>query len=335
MAEDWTPGEKAALATQGKLPLTSPGIAGSDGPPAAPAGTKMDDLVKPTKDDKTSPYVEFGKVRVERDLAPAWIEAQKYLGKSPDAVNALYDLQHGKETITVHQVNDGNDLYNPNTHTINWDPKSGLATADGKMQTPANGLEHEQGHACEYKNHPERFQKQERLPNQRYDDGEEQRNIGWESTYSKALGEGRRTDHGGLPVNTKGPASVEITEQALTDPAQIRAALHSERFSTALHGYTPPPAPGSGADAITKWDGKAHSGPIVHLNGDTVAQYVADPKGGPGQYQVYDVAKDLHGVMPPENNARTTIDAQGQIAGRTQSQDLPGSERGAAAVGGR
>jgi hypothetical protein len=317
MAVDWTNDEKLALAGQAKLPLTSPGVTGSDGPPAAPAGTKMDDLLKPTRDVKGEDFVQFGKVQVERNLMPQWVEAQKYLGKSPEAVNSLYDLQHGKETIKVHEINDGNDLYNPNTHTINWDPKSGLVAADGKMQTPANGLLHEQGHASEFKNHPDRFEKQVRLSNQRYDDGEEQRNITWEAKYSKELGEAVRSDHGGLPVNTKGPASIEITDKALTDPAEIKAALHGERFGQAVHGYTPPPAPGNDANAIVKWDGKAHSGPVVHLNGDTVAQYVADAKGGPGQYQVYDVGKDLHGVMPPENNPHTAIDHQGHIAGRT------------------
>jgi hypothetical protein len=279
----------------------------------------MADLLKPTLDVPSEPVVHFNNVQVQRELVPAWTEAQQYLGKSPQAVNALYNLQHSDQTTTVAAVSDGDDKYVPRNRTIQWDPKVGMLTQDGKVQTPANGLLHEEGHACEHNNNPARFAKQEGMANQRFDNGDEQRNMAWETKFSKELGEPTRGDHGGRAVFTKGPASAEIADKMIEDPAVIKSALHEGRFQLQSHGSTPPPPPRDDAAAIVKWDGKAHSGPVLHLNGDTAAQYVADPKGGPGQYQLYDVQKDLHGVIPPENNPRTTIDQQGHVAGRTLS----------------
>jgi len=309
-------------------PLTTPGVQGTEGPPAAPAGTKMADLLTPTKDDPKDPYVHFGNVAVERGLKDDWVKAQSYLGKSNEAVNSLYDLEHGKKELKVDKINDGNDRYNPHDNKIYWDPNSAMVNADGSKQTAANGLLHEQGHATEFKNHEDRYLKQRTEANMRYNNAEEQRNITWETKYSKELGEGTRQDHGGTPFNAKGPTSLDPVDHALTDPAQLRAAINGERGGMTNHGYNAPPEPGAGADAIVKWDGKPHSGPVVHVDGSTVAQYVADNKGG-GQYQVYDVAKDLGGKMPPENQPRLSIDAHGNFGAKAVEHDA------AVGVGGR
>jgi len=311
-AAAFPPGQQAALDARGRLPLTTPKVEGIDGPPAAPAGTKIDKLLTPTEDKPGDKYVHFGKLQVERELVDDFKAAQTYLAKSPEGVNALHALENGKETVTVHKITDGNDLFNSEKNQINWDPKSAMVNADGSRQSAAVGLLHEQGHAVEFANNPTRFNKQIRESNQRYDTAEEQRNIeGLETRALKDLpGEGGRKDHGGIPYEAKGPTSLEPASQAILPPGQFKGALENERFALAAHGYTAPPAPGADADSVAKWDGKPHAGPVVHLDANTVAQSV-----GRGQYQVYDVAKDLHGVVP-ENVPGVSIDAKGQVAQR-------------------
>jgi hypothetical protein len=307
------PGQQAVLDARGRLPLTTPNVQGVDGAPAAPPATKIDALLTPTEDKPGDKYVHFGKLQVERGLVDDFKEAQKYLAKSPEGVNALHALENGKQTVTVHKITDGNDLFNSEKNQINWDPKSAMVNADGSRQSAAVGLLHEQGHAVEFANNPARFNKQVRESNQRYDTAEEQRNIeGLETRALKDLpGEGGRKDHGGIPFEAKGPTSLEPASQTIVPPGQFKNALAGERFALAAHGYTAPPAPGAEADSVAKWDGKAHSGPIVHLDANTVAQSV-----GRGQYQVYDVQKDLHGVVPPENVPGVSIDTKGQVAQR-------------------
>jgi hypothetical protein len=298
-------------------PLVSPGIQGTEGPPPAPAGTKMADLLKPTRDVPTEPYVHYGKVQVQRELNDDFVKAQTYLGKSQHAVNSLHDLRNGQDAVKVEKITTNDVLFSPDQPpgtggTIKWNPNSALTCPDGSRQTAANGLLHEQGHANELHNHDARYDAQKAMVNQRYGDGDEQRNIAWERTYSKELGEGTREDHGGLPFAAKGPTSIEPSERAMTEPAKVRQAIHDARGRAEGYGYPPPPEPGPGDTAIAAWDGKAHTGPVVHLDGGAAAQYVADGKGG-GQYQVYDVQKDLGGHMPPENNQHLTISDKGQF----------------------
>jgi hypothetical protein len=284
-------------------------------PPEAPAGTKMDDLVKETgHDDK---YVFHGKVKVAKELDADWVKAQQYLGKSPEAINSLNDLVNGSKDLKVEKITDGNDRFSPSKNTVYWDPNSAMVNTDGSKQTAANGLLHEQGHANEYKNHPDRFARDSSTPVPGYDDKEEERNIKWEQKYSKELGEGIRHDHRGQPFDAKGPTSLEPARSvALNDPGDIRKALGTARTQLANTNLAVPPEPGSDAGAIVPWDGKSHSGPVVHLDANTVAQAVTDPRSGQTQYQVYDVNKDLGGQMPPEGGARTTILENGRVAGQ-------------------
>jgi hypothetical protein len=319
-APQWSPAEQTALDARGKLPLTSANVEGLDGPPAAPAGTKIDALLTPTEDKAGDKYVHFGKLQVERELVDDFKEAQKYLAKSPEGLNALHALENGKDTVSIHKITDGDDLYSPGKRQINWDPRSAMVNADGSRQSAAVALLHESGHAIEHATNPDRFNKQVRETNQRYDTAEEQRNIeGLETRAIKDLpGEGGRKDHGGIPYEAKSPTSLEpVAHAPAIDPANLKAAVEGARFDQASHGYAAPPAPGSEAGAVAKWDGKPHSGPILHLDADTVAQSV-----GRGQYQVYDVQKDLHGVIPPENVPGVSIDAKGVVAQR--QIDAPG-----------
>ena len=283
-------------------------------PPKAPEGTKMADLVKETGRDDN--YVYHGKVKVAKELDGDWVKAQTYLGKSQEAVNSLHDLVHGKDTLTVEKVDDGNDRFRPSENKIFWDPKSAMVTTGGGKQTAANGLLHEQGHANEYKNHPERYVSNRRTFDGSYSNKEEKRNIEWEQVYSKELGEDIRHDHGGRPFDSKGPTSLEPSKTVtMSDPGEVRMAIASSRAQLSGQAFGAPPEPGDDSRAIAQWDGKSHTGAVVHLDGNTVAQAVTDARSGQVQYQLYDVNKDLNGVMPPAGGPRTTILENGQIAG--------------------
>jgi len=283
-------------------------------PPQAPTGTKMEDLVKETGHDDN--YVFHGKVKVAKELNDDWVKAQTYLGKSQEAINSLYDLQHGDKDLTVEKITDGNDRFSPSRNKIYWDPNSAMVNSDGSKQTAANGLLHEQGHANEYKNHPDRFVRNSSTPVKDYDDKEEERNIKWEQAYSKELGEGIRHDHRGRPFDAKGPTSLEPARTvAMSEPGDLRVAIGSARSQLSGHTFGAPPEPGPGDGSIVPWDGKTHSGPVVHLDGNTVAQVVND-KSGQVQYQVYDVNKDLGGQMPPSNGPHTMILETGHVAGQ-------------------
>ena len=279
----------------------------------------MEDLVKETgHDDK---YVFHGKVKVAKELDADWVKAQTYLGKSPEAINSLNDLVNGKKDLMVEKIGDGNDRFSPSKNTIYWDPNSAMVNTDGSKQTAANGLLHEQGHANEYKNHAGRFVKNSNTPVKDYDDKEEERNIKWEQAYSKELGEGIRHDHRGQPFDAKGPTSLEPAKSvAMSDPGEVREAITKARAQLASHAFGAPPEPGEGPSAIVPWDGKSHSGPVVHLDANTVAQAVTDAKSGQVQYQLYDVNKDLGGKMPPEAGPRTTILESGRVAGQHEPE---------------
>ncbi len=318
---------QARIDAQLRLPVTTPDVKGTEPVAAAPAGTTIDKLLTPTKDDPKESVVHFGNLSVDRTLVDDFKKAQAYLAKDPEAVNILSALESGK-AISLKGISDGNDRFSGLSNTIYWDPNSAMVNLDGSKQTAALGLLHEQGHATEFARDPTRFAQNVGTANQRYDTAEEQRNItGLETRAAAVLGEGTRTDHGGTPYNAKGPTSIEpVATPALTGAA-LRNAIDGERFGLAAHGYAAPPPPGAGATAVTAWDGKPHTGSIVHIDGNTVAQSV-----GHGVYEVYDVKKDLGGVMPPENDPTVAISAKGVVTDRAHpspAQDVgaPGPSR--------
>lgn len=108
---------------------------------------------------------------------------------SPTAVELLNKLPDGAKLNITHN---GDDSYNPNTNTINWDPRSALevSSGDGK-QSPALGLIHEIDHAVNGLSNP-------RPTGDGYDNTEEKRVItGSETQIAHDLGEPTRTDHYG------------------------------------------------------------------------------------------------------------------------------------------
>lgn len=277
-------------------------------PSGAPKNPTMEDLLKPTQAEPYMP-VRYGKVIVPIGLREDFEAAQRYLATSPEAVKSLSALVNGEHNITIKRSQEG-DYYDHERNEIYWNPNSAIVTTDGTTQSPANGLLHEQGHANQYSSDPKRYLIEMKTTDPHHGNVEERRNIAWEATYSHQLGEGVRTDHRAVPFPVAGPADrIPVGVPVMTDPEDVRYAIDSRRRSLANHGYASPPAPGKGEGSVQKWDGKAHSGPVLHLNAATVAQY--DEKQG--TYQIYDVQKDLGGKIPPMNHQHLTIDHEGKF----------------------
>ena len=118
--------------------------------------------------------------------------ALKYLGTSKTASALLAKLPKGTKIEIIH---DGNDAYDPNTKTIYWDPRSGLAVSSGAgNQSAALGLIHEIDHAVNGQKNP-------KPTGDGYQNTEEKRVItGSETKIAKELGEPTRKDHFGTPV---------------------------------------------------------------------------------------------------------------------------------------
>ena len=278
------------------------------GPSQAPKNPAMEALLTPTE---AKPYmpVRYGRVVVPSGLRQEFEEAQRYLATSPEAVKSLHDLVHGERDLLIKRA-EGGDFYDHKRNEIYWNPNSAILTTDGTTQSPANGLLHEQGHANEYKRDPTHYLKEMATPDPHHGNAEERRNIAWEATYSHQLGEGVRADHRAVTFPVSGPAErTPAGVPVITDPGEVRDAINGRRESLANHNYPSPPSPGEDGVSVQKWDGKAHSGPVLHLNAATVAQYDEKQR----TYQIYDVEKDLGGKIPPMNHQHLTIDHEGKF----------------------
>jgi LysM repeat protein len=279
---------------------------------AAPASATIDALLKPEfeRDD----YIYYvsksdigGGLRVHKDINDKWLEAQRYLSKSEHGINALYALRQARWVATV-DPSDGRTQYlnQPDLNrlvTIEFNPNQALINYDGSRQTAALSLLEEEAHLLEHLQFPDRLARQFGTENTRYSNLEDARAIGFTNAAAAQLGEGGRSDHGGVPYATAGPTSVEPIGEL--DRNKIVDWVNYLRRGAAGLGYSVPPAL-ERASEIVPWDGKAHSGPILILGGRTVAQYV-----DPGHYQYYDVERDLHGRVPPQNVPSVTIEPSG------------------------
>jgi RHS repeat-associated protein len=124
--------------------------------------------------------------------------ALAYLMNDPGMALIIKQLQQSK---TVYRVafqwhGAGGNNYDPNTHTIHWDPTSSVKTIPaGKCRTPALSLGHELAHA-DYS--PFWAQVGLLTPSWDYDNQEEKRVItGPEANAARTLGEPLRFNHQG------------------------------------------------------------------------------------------------------------------------------------------
>lgn len=103
--------------------------------------------------------------------------------------------------LVINHHND--DSYDPNTHTIHWDPYSALLTTQGGRQSPALGLGHEIDHAVENAWTADHLQNCLDLG---YDNLEERRVItGSEQHAALTLHESIRYDHSGSCYRVPSP----------------------------------------------------------------------------------------------------------------------------------
>jgi RHS repeat-associated protein len=128
--------------------------------------------------------------------------AINYLSRAPGMAAILHDLDIDLSNYNINFNNKDDDSYDPTTHTINWDPHSALRCTSGGSQSPALGLGHEMSHADE----PSYWKLIDSIPWGDYQNLEEWRVItGPETDAAHTLGEGTRTDHGGVPYRVPTP----------------------------------------------------------------------------------------------------------------------------------
>lgn len=159
----------------------------------------------PLENPARTGFVTYGALRVESAATGDFDRAVAYLGA--DAVErSLFDrLENDAARVTLTVNSRGRDYYNPNTHTIHWDPHSALRTSDGGAQSPALGLGHEVDHAVE---RPATGERLAGIFDRHYDNREERRVItGSEHHAARTLGEDVRHDHAGSLFRVGSPSS--------------------------------------------------------------------------------------------------------------------------------
>lgn len=129
--------------------------------------------------------------------------AVRYLSRDPNERRLFHRLESSPLRFHLAINNRDNDSFDPNTHTIAWDPHSALRTTRGGRQSPALGLGHEADHAAENPNKNARLSS---ISDRRYDNDEERRVItGSERRAAHILGESVRYDHGGTTYRVADP----------------------------------------------------------------------------------------------------------------------------------
>jgi hypothetical protein len=115
-------------------------------------------------------------------------------------IDRLVDSSVHRRLVINHR---DDDSYDPNTHTIHWDPYSALLTTMGGRQSPALGLGHEIDHAVENAWTADHLQN---CLDVNYDTLEERRVItGSEQHAAHTLHESIRFDHSGSCYRVPSP----------------------------------------------------------------------------------------------------------------------------------
>ena len=151
-------------------------------------------------------FVRYGALRVPASATRAVDEAFAYLRRDRVERSLIDRLERGPQRFRLSINHRDVDAYDPNTHTIRWDPLSALRTTHGGGQTPALGLAHEIDHAV---HDGARTQRLAELPDRAYDTKEERRVIcGSEIHAARTLGEAIRHDHAGTTYRVASPVAV-------------------------------------------------------------------------------------------------------------------------------
>jgi hypothetical protein len=150
----------------------------------------------------------YGSLDVPRAARADFDAATRYL-EHDRVERTLFDrLEHGPHVRLALNARNA-DFWDPNTHTIHWDPHSALRTTHGGRQSPALGLAHEVDHAVHDGRNSQRLVAQR---DRRYDNKEERRVIlGSEAHAARTLGESTRHDHAGRAYRVASPTTTSLS----------------------------------------------------------------------------------------------------------------------------
>ena len=141
------------------------------------------------------PAVHYGSLAVPRSAKGLVDRAFAYLSR--DAMERAL-IRRVENSLVPHRIvtnHHGDDSYQPDTHTIRWDPTSAMRTTGHGHQSPALGLGHELDHAAIGER---AFDLLVTIPDRRFDNLEERRVIlGSERHAAHTLHESMRDDHRG------------------------------------------------------------------------------------------------------------------------------------------
>lgn len=147
--------------------------------------------------------MRYGSLSFAAGAKPLVDAAFGYLARDGVERGLIDRLEHspGRHHLSINHHND--DSYDPNTHTIHWDPYSALLTTTGGRQSPALGLGHEIDHAVA---NPDVEEFLAEHADRRYDNLEEKRVVtGSEQHAARTLHEAIRFDHSGESYRVDSP----------------------------------------------------------------------------------------------------------------------------------
>jgi hypothetical protein len=149
--------------------------------------------------------VRYGSLTIPRTAKHFVDDAFAYLRRDAVERALITRVEHGgvQQRIVIDHC--GDDSYDPNTHTIRWDPTSAMRVSGNGRQSPALGLGHELDHAAAG---DDMFGLLAEIPDRRFDNVEERRVIlGSERHAARTLHESVRNDHRGRIYRVDSPVA--------------------------------------------------------------------------------------------------------------------------------
>ena len=146
--------------------------------------------------------------RVRGGSVAAWADLDDsldYLSQSPTGAAIVQEMEDKDTTIQI--VHNGQDMYDPGTNTIYWDPDAAHQVFDERgrtvgVQSPALALLHEGAHAVD-----PHLAEHRATPSRQFTNGAEAHAIEAENIVAADLGEPQRVSHTGLPRRTDDPTA--------------------------------------------------------------------------------------------------------------------------------
>jgi hypothetical protein len=143
--------------------------------------------------------------RICQELNPDPKTAMQYLSRTSVGRETLRQGEHLDIPI-VPNNNRRTNVPDVGRTRINWDPRSGIKTTEGGLQSPAIQVLHEMLHAIRRETDRKGYE-QDRRPrsDRQYDNREDRRVIEGTNPAAKQLGEAERSNHRGWTTRTDSP----------------------------------------------------------------------------------------------------------------------------------